>query len=139
MRKSSIHAALRMLTLVWSGCALVWLPLEGDLGREVTLAASGLALAMAHWLARPGGRRITSLVPAAGWGAALGLGAGAALLPAVLLLMALKTGLHAHGAEYTAAELAWLWAQVPWWIGAGGLAGVGLTLLWVARHDGPDS
>ena len=57
------------------------------------------------------------------------------LPPAVLLLMAVKTGLHAHGPEYSAAQLAAVVGQWPLWIGAGALAGAGVGLLVVALAD----
>ena len=51
---------------------------------------------------------------------------------AVLLLMAVKTGLHAHGPEYSAAQMAAVVGQWPFWVGAGVLAGMGLGMLALA-------
>lgn len=123
----------RLLVALWGVMAVVWLALEGSLGRDVLLAGWGLALLAGRLAARrwggqelPAGRAVALL-------AALGLAVGAALAPATLLLMALKTGLHAHGPEYTAAELAWLGGQWPLWVVAGGVAGAGLGLLLAAR------
>ena len=129
-------STLRAATLLWSLYALVWTRLEASLLRDGLLAGWGLAL-LALWLmARAFGEREV----AAGWvaalGAAVGLAWGAALGPAVLLLMALKTGLHGHGREYTAAQITWGAAQWPWWVAAGGIAGVGLALLWLGWRRG---
>jgi hypothetical protein len=47
--------------------------------------------------------------------------------------MILKTGIHAHGPEYTARELAWVWTQLPLWGGVGALTGLGFGLLMAAK------
>ncbi len=123
-------------TLLWGLYALVWTRLEASLLRDGLLAGWGLAL-LALWLvARALGGRELPVGRLVALGAAVGLAWGAALGPAVLLLMALKTGLHAHGPEYTAAQIAWVTAQWPWWVGAGGIAGTGLALLWLGWRRG---
>jgi hypothetical protein len=43
--------------------------------------------------------------------------------------MAVKTGLHAHGPEFSPSQIAWVMGQVPWWTSAGLLAGVGLAMI----------
>jgi hypothetical protein len=43
--------------------------------------------------------------------------------------MALKTGLHAHGHEFTRAEIAWVLGRTPLWALAGLFAGLGVGLL----------
>lgn len=113
--------------------AAVWMILEGDIWRDILLAASSLAVGAAAVVTRRwGGRTLPAgkgvfLAPAVGlcWGAAVAL--------LTLFLMALKTGLHAHGPEYTTAETVWVLGQLPVWGGAGALAGLGLGLLLVAR------
>src|SRR5690606_6184127 len=77
--------------------AVGWMALEGDVAREIALAAlvwlPGLAWLVTRFF---GGRR-----PAMGrWlllAAAAGALAGAGLVVMTLFLMALKTGLDAHG------------------------------------------
>jgi hypothetical protein len=122
---------MRAATLLWGLYALVWLALEGNLTRDWLLAGWGLALP-ALWAARRWGGRSVSGGRAAALGATVGLAWGAALGPAVLLLMATKTGLHAHGPEYSAAQIAAVIGQWPFWIGAGLLAGAGVGLLALA-------
>lgn len=106
--------------------AVGWMALEGDVGREIALAAiiwlPGLAWLVTRFF---GGRRL-SLGRWLLLMAAAGALAGAGLVVMTLFLMALKTGLHAHGPEYTAGEIAWVWAQLPLWAAVGGLAGVGV-------------
>ena len=123
-------------TLLWGLYALMWLALEGNVARDGILAGWGLALLALWAAARRWGGRSVSAGHVAALGAAAGLAWGAALGPAVLLLMALKTGLHGHGPEYTAAQIAWVAAQWPWWVGAGGIAGTGLALLWLGWRRG---
>jgi hypothetical protein len=62
----------------------------------------------------------------------MAFGAGLALM--TLMLMALKTGLHAHGPEYPTDQIFWVWRQLPLWAGVGALAGLGLGLLSVGRR-----
>jgi hypothetical protein len=67
------------------------------------------------------------------WG--LALGAGTVLT--TLFLMAVKTGLHAHGPEFSAADINNVWQQLALWSLVGLLGGLGLGLLLIART--PDS
>jgi hypothetical protein len=119
---------LKLLTFLWGASAVVWLALEGNMAVDVLLAASGLALVGAWGAVRWGGR-VVSPGRAVAVGALAGLVLGAVLAPVVLGLMAFKTGLHAHGPEYSAAQIAWVWRQIPLWAGAGALAGAGVALL----------
>ena len=125
---------LRGLTLLWGLYAMVWMALEAGVGRDVLLAAWGLALLAGHLAARRLGGRPISAGAALGWGAAAGLAAGVALGPSLLLLMALKTGLHSHGPAYSATQMAQMAARWPWWIAAATAAGAGLGLLALARR-----
>lgn len=126
---------LRTATLLWGVYALVWLSLEGNVVADGLLAGWGLALLALWAAARRWGGRSVSAGQVAALGAAVGLAWGVALGPAVLLLMAVKTGLHAHGPEYSAAQIAAVVGQWPLWIGAGTLAGAGLGLLALALAD----
>ncbi len=111
----------------------VWMALEASLVHDGLLAAGILAVGGIYIITkRWGGQRVAAgrgVAAAAGMGVALGGGLGLLML----FLMALKTGLHAHGPEYTAQEVAWLWWQLPLWAGVGGLAGLGVGLLAAGR------
>ena len=63
------------------------------------------------------------------WG--LAMGAGTVLMS--LFLMAIKTGLHAHGPEFSPAEITAVWQLLPLWSLVGVLAGLGAGLLLLAR------
>ena len=123
---------LKWLTIVVGVYAVVWLSLEGAIG-QVILLAVGLALLGAGYLAQRlvGGRELSVsqwLLFAGALGAMAGLTCG--LL--VLALMAIKTGLHGHGPEFTVSQIERAVAQVPLWTLSGIIAGLGLGLLVLA-------
>ena len=112
----------------------LWMALEGTLWRDLILAATVVLLAIGYLTIRfLGGRTLSSrrfvLVAAAA-----GLAGGVALPFVTIFLMALKTGIHAHGPEYTAREIAWVWQQLPLWGTVGGLVGLGLGLVATGRQ-----
>lgn len=121
---------LRGLTAVYTLYALIWISREGDLRRVVVMGVATTAVLLAHGWQRYGhavlaGRQVMKT-------AVVGVlfGAGSGLL--TLILMAVKTGLHAHGPEFTVAEISWVVGQLPLWATVGLLAGLGLGLLWAS-------
>lgn len=126
---------LKWLTILVAVYAAVWIALEGNLWR-VTLLGMGLtAVALGHlvqrWLA---GRWLSVgqwVMGTAVFGLLLGFGSAGL----TLMLMAIKTGLHNHGPEFTLEEISWMLQQLPVWSAVGllGGAGVGLLLLAAAR------
>jgi hypothetical protein len=120
---------LKVATILLAAYFVLWIPLEGNLAQTV-LMGLWVALVMAGHLAQRwlGGHRLGRgrwLLLAALFGLCLGL--GSAIL--TLLAMALKTGLHAHGPEFTRTEINWVLEQLPYWTAAGFLAGLGLGLV----------
>lgn len=118
--------------------AVVWPALEGNPALELLLAAVLMSVGIFYIITiLLGGRTMT-----AGQGIALttvaGLSFGAGLVLLTIFLMALKTGLHAHGPEYTPQEITWVWRQLPLWAGVGGLAGLGVGLLAAGRRMATD-
>jgi hypothetical protein len=126
--------ALRPATALLALYSAIWISLEGNLPQTLVLGIGITAVSLLHLLQRTlGGRRLSLplwLTAAATSG--LAFGAGSVLL--TLFLMALKTGLHAHGPEFTAAQIAWVWRQLPLWSLAALLAGAGLALLLAAKQ-----
>jgi hypothetical protein len=116
---------------IWllSAYAAVWISLEGALWRSLVLATGVTLLALAYlaqrWLA---GRTVSLarwITVAAFWGTAAGLGSAVM----TLAFMSLKTGLHAHGPEFTPQEVRWVVRQIPLWSLAGLSLGLGVGLL----------
>lgn len=108
---------------------VVWSVLEGRLAYDLLLAVPALALFMVWLVTRRLGGRVLPWGRGVALAAAIGVAYGVGVMLLTLLLMILKTGLHAHGPEYTAAQIAWLWRQAPLWGAAGGLVGLGVGLL----------
>lgn len=117
--------------------ALIWLPFEGNIFLVVPFGwltgFTVLVLILSRFL-----HKTTFALPGwiVLWG---GLGGIIGLLTPWLIvgLMILKTGVHAHGPEYTPAEIAWTLSQFPGWgvIGAGFGVGYGLlSASWQRSH-----
>ena len=84
-----------------------------------------------RWLGgRRVGRGIGVLVTAVSGGV---LGAGSGLL--TFAFMAVKTGLHAHGPEFTQAEIAWVRGVLPLWTAVWLLIGLGVGLIWAGTGN----
>ena len=103
-----------------------WMPFEGLFERVLSV---GIVLtAIWGWVVY---RQINLLDPLnlsirhVVFGAGLGL-----VAPAVILgLMVLKTGVHAHGPEFSPAEISWVTQQFFIWPIVGGVAGLGFRML----------
>jgi len=120
---------LKWITILWALYAVIWALLESGLWPTILLAVLSGIVILGHLANRVlCGRKMALgiwLLSAAVLGALLGL--GSALL--TVGLMAVKTGLHAHGPEFSALEINWVIQQIPFWTLAGLLAGLGLGLL----------
>lgn len=120
---------LRGITVVYALFVFVWIALEGAMSNALGMGVGTTAVLLAH-LAQYflGGRAFSARrwwgITAVG-GLLLGLGSG--LL--TLFFMAVKTGLHAHGPEFTPQEITWVINQIPLWTVVGLLAGLGLGLV----------
>lgn len=118
------------MLVVWGVYTAVWMSLEGALWRVVLMGVATTIVAGVYlWQKWWGGKRVRQgigvLVTAV---TGLLIGGGSIVL--VLIFMALKSGLHAHGAEFSPAEIDWLFSQLPLWTAVGLLTGLGLGLVW---------
>lgn len=127
---------LRALTVLFAVYAVVWIVLEGSLFRAVLLASSSSVLAGLYLLQRWLAGRSLRLPLWLALSATLGVLIGFSSSVLTLVAMALKTGLHAHGPEFTTQQIDWVVAQIPWWTTAGLLAGVGLGFIAAAISKG---
>ena len=120
---------LKLLTILLGVAFFVWLALEGDLRQVIGLGSLVVAVAWGQlWQRLFGGRqlrvwRFLALMVVSG---ALG---GLVINLVVLILMAVKTGVHGHGPEFSPAEIDWVIAQLGPWLLIATLIGLGLGLI----------
>jgi hypothetical protein len=112
--------------------AFIWMALEGDLRWDLFLALALVLLTLGHLAMRYLGGRTMTAGRFVALAAAAGIAGGFGAVLLTLFLMILKTGIHAHGPEYTSQDITWVWSQMPIWGVAGGLVGLGLALLVIA-------
>lgn len=120
---------LRLFSILVAIYAAIWISLEGA-KQQVILLAVAFMLVTAGYLVQRflGGKQLSArrwVLYLTGLGLIVGL--GSAFL--TLIFMAVKTGLHGHGPEFTQAEIEWVIGQIPLWTLAGLTAGLGLGLL----------
>lgn len=125
----------RYLLILFGLFGAVWIALEGNLWRVVGLGmfVAGLillAVVQRRWPGRVLSLRGWLLLCAAG---GLWLGLGSILM--TLLFMALKSGLHNHGWEFTLEETQWVIQQFPLWGISGLLLGLGVGLVLAGVRD----
>ncbi|MCA9921241.1 MAG: hypothetical protein KC421_02655 [Anaerolineales bacterium] len=120
---------LNIATVLLAVFAAVWISLEGALW-QVLVMGIGTTMIIAGYLAqRFWGGRTLSAKEWLGITAVLGLLVGIISVGMVLAFMAVKTGLHAHGPEFTPTQINWVLQQLPLWGATGLLAGTAVGLL----------
>ncbi len=129
---------LRWLLAVWVVYTAVWISREGALWQVLTMGMLTTAVSLAYgWQQWLGGRTVRReigvLVTAV---SGLVLGGGGSLLS--FLFMAVKTGLHAHGPEFSRVEIDWVLTHLPLWTAVGLLLGLGLGLIWAGMKETGD-
>jgi hypothetical protein len=117
---------LSLGTILTAILGLIWISLEGGLIKTLLFAYCLTLVLIGHLVQRYlGGKRMAKwqgLALFAGLGLMIGLGGG--LL--TFLLMALKTGLHSHGPEFSPDEIEWFIRRVPLWTAVGLISGIGI-------------
>ena len=133
MQFSPKVSGLRWLLVVWLVYTAVWMSREGALWQVVIMGPATAVLLLGYgWERWLGGKSVgrgsgTVLTAVSG----LLLGSGSAILS--LVFMAVKTGLHAHGPEFSQAEITWIMNQLPLWTVVGLLVGLGIGLIWAGH------
>ena len=120
---------LKFITVLMGIYAAIWISLEGALWRVMLMGVGVTAVSLLQLLQKYCGGRVISWLRWLGLTAIIGLlfGLGSSLL--TLVFMAIKTGLHAHGPEFTLQEIQWVSQQTPLWAAVGLLIGLGLGML----------
>lgn len=124
---------LRWMTIAWSTYGLIWIGLEGELRQVMVMGIGAAVVGWGHSLVWLGQKRPLPLPVWLALSSFLGLLCGLLAAPLTILFMALKTGLHAHGPEFTPQEVAWILQQTPLWSLIGLVAGLGIGFLLAAR------
>lgn len=129
MQIPKVIPGLKWLLIGTAGYGVIWIGLEGSLGRAVLMAALViLVIAGFIWQRFLGGHQMSLRI----WlivCASSGLIMGISLVLVTILFMAVKTGLHGHGPEFTPDEIDWVFRQAPLWATVGLLMGLGLSVL----------
>jgi hypothetical protein len=120
---------LKIGLILLAVCGLAWISLEGEPRWSSIMALFTLLVGIGYLAIKlVRGRTINGIgwiVLLAGSGLVIGLLFG----PVTLFYMALKTGLHGHGAEFTRAEMLWFIDRIILWAVSGLVAGAGLGFL----------
>lgn len=124
---------LRGLTIIGAVYGLLWIVLEGGLWSVVGMGVLSTAVSILHIWQRRLTSKLLSKKKFVLITAVSGLAFGFSSATLTLIFMAVKTGLHAHGSEFSQAELEWVIGQIPLWSVVGLLMGVGIGLLFVGN------
>ena len=113
----------------------VWMALEGNFGRVLVMGVGWTAVLCLHLIQKFRGGRVLGR-----WRLVVETAVGGALFAFIsialtLLFMVLKTGIHAHGAEFSPYEINQLIQKLPIALLAGTLAGTGLGLITICNEQ----
>jgi multisubunit Na+/H+ antiporter MnhE subunit len=126
-----IVPGLKIATAVVALLAVMWISLEGDIRWSLLMASMVLVISVGYFVQRfLGGKKFT-LLQGLIIAATIGLGAGLIIAPLVVTFMAIKTGLHGHGPEFTLEEIKWAFDWVLLWAFVGSTTALGLVLLYI--------
>ncbi|MCP4424378.1 MAG: hypothetical protein GY803_07805 [Chloroflexi bacterium] len=120
---------LRWVAALLGVYTAVWITLEGSLWRVTIMGVGWTAVSAIYLFQKYLGGRVVKGWRWVGGTAVAGLLMGLSGGTLTLMFMAVKTGLHAHGPEFTLDQIAWVLRQIPVWAAAGLSAGLGLGLL----------
>ena len=125
---------MKLLAAIAAVYGIAWIAMEGELYRAIIMAILFTALLGGLLIQRfLGGRTVSErdwILACAGIGTFFGV--SIALM--ILLFMAVKTGLHGHGPEFTQDQIEWVLSQMLFWGAAGLLGGLGLGLITVRLY-----
>lgn len=121
-----------MAALALGILGIFWVPVE-DLNDHyaVLFAAAICTLMAARWVVSVSAQKRPRFI----FYIIIGLLAGLAVSPLAVLLMAFKIGLHGHPVpDFTFAQITAVALRTPIWTMGGGLIGLGIAFLGVARR-----
>ena len=130
MKIPSIIPGYKTFITLFTLYAVIWISLEGALWQVLTMGIGTTLLLAADLAQRYLGGKTFSVAGFVGITAVTGLLVGIASTGSTLAFMAIKTGLHNHGPEFTRAEISWVILQLPLWGIVGLLIGTAIGLIY---------
>ncbi len=124
---------LKGITILLGIFAVTWISLEGRLPQIVLMGVGVTAVSMLHLMQNKLGGREIKVGSWVGLTAVFGTLAGLISVGITLIFMAVKTGLHGHGPEFTLAEIEWIIQQLPLWGTIGLLCGSAIGFISAGR------
>jgi len=127
---------VKLLAVLTAVYGIVWIAMEGELSRAIIMAFLSTAWISGFLIQRFLGGRTLS---ATGWivaFAGIGVLFGVSVALLTLVFMAVKSGLHGHGPEFTQEQIEGVLRQLPLWGIAGLLGGLGLGLITAKYNRG---
>ena len=130
MKIPSIIPGYKIFIILFAAYSAIWISLEGALWQVLTMGIGSTLLLAANWMQRYLGGKSFSVMGFVGITAVIGLLIGITSTGSTLAFMAIKTGLHNHGPEFTQAEISWTIQQLPLWGIVGLLIGTAIGLIY---------
>jgi hypothetical protein len=136
VKRSKVPLWLRFATIASGMSVLIWLPFEDTSTFWVVLLSAWMSLV----LSLQARFRLSRAKPISPWRVLiLAVLGGLAVAPVSLLLIILKSGVHAHaGSDYSWEQIVALFLQAPFWMLASILVGLGF-ILWRSFHTDRES
>jgi len=127
---------LRISGLLLGIIILIWLPIEEQNVLGVVIISGAICIWAAIWVLVKSGRSDQRIILRHGL---VGAGAGLAIAPVAIFLMALKSGIHGHGTpDFTVIQLQQILSRTPFFALSGLLLGLGSGIWRFARKDSPN-
>ena len=124
---------MRISGLVLGIIVLVWVPFEEQSELGVLVISGTICAWTAVWILA---KTIDSDRQLILRHCLVGAGAGLAIAPTAILLMAIKSGIHGHGTpDFTVAQMQFVLSRTPFLILSGALVGLGSGLWCLSRKD----
>ena len=117
------------ITLIWGLFGLIWISLEGHILVVTSMSLRTTAVLLLYVLQSQSQRIFSNLWQWLTATTLIGTAFGITAVGLTLILMAVKTGLHNHGPEFTLQEIQWTIQQFPLWALIGAFLGAGLGLI----------
>jgi hypothetical protein len=128
---------LRITGLILGIGVLVWLPVGERSELGVLVISGAICTLSAIWLLIKPVLNNKQLIMR---NILVGTGAGLILAPLVILLMALKSGIHGHGTpDFTINQMQDILSRIPYFVLSGFLVGVGSGLWRLAKRELPQT